>query len=259
MEYTATAREYARLWSPVIRPMGERLIAAMPLRTAGTILDVGTGAGALLPVLRTAAPAALIVGIDRADGMLRLARAASPDVPQAVMDAAELGLRSGAFDAAVLAFVLFHLPDPARGLAEAARILRPGGVAGTTTWGADQLLPASVMWDEELDAEGAEAGTLPGAVRQHALVDTPDKVARLVEAAGLAPVRLWTERFERRWTREALFRLRADFGLYKRRLDTLAEEGRRRCLGRIRARMRRLSSAELVHRPEIIFGLARRP
>ncbi len=256
--YTAAAHDYARLWSPVVQPMGERLVAAMPLAKTMTILDIGTGSGALLPTIRAAAPAALVVGIDRADGMLHLAQSESPATPLAIMDAAQLGLRASAFDAALLAFVLFHLPDPVRGLSEVARVLRPGGVIGATTWGANQLLPGSAIWVEELDAHGAETSALPDAVQQHALMDTPDKVRELMEAAGLLPVRMWTEHLQRRWTWQELFSVRSGYGLYKRRLDTLPEDLRRKCLERIRDRLAHLSSAELVYRPDIIFTLARR-
>ena len=38
-EYASAAPDYERLWSPVIQPMGARLVAAMPLGTAETILD----------------------------------------------------------------------------------------------------------------------------------------------------------------------------------------------------------------------------
>lgn len=46
--YSAAAREYAELWAPVLQPTGERLIAAMTLGGATTVLDLGAGTGALL-------------------------------------------------------------------------------------------------------------------------------------------------------------------------------------------------------------------
>ncbi len=257
--YTRTAADYAALWSPVIRPMGVRLIAAMPLAATRTILDVGTGCGALLPVIRTNAPEARIVGIDRSAGMLSIARSVAPAAGRALMDAERLGLRAAAFDAAVLAFMLFHVPDSVGGLSEIARVLGRGGVAGTTTWVADQLLPRSDMWSEELDASGAGPAALPETVQQHTRMDTPAKVRALMEAAGFQPVRAWAERFERHWTREELFSLRAGHGLFNRRLRTLGEAVRRQCLERIRERMARLAPEELVWRPEIVFAVGQTP
>lgn len=73
--YTQRADAYEALWSPIIRPVGERLIARLPLSsTTMSVVDIGTGAGALLPAIKCAAPSAVIVGVDRSQGMLRLAK-----------------------------------------------------------------------------------------------------------------------------------------------------------------------------------------
>jgi hypothetical protein len=100
--YSASAREYAELWAPVLRPTSERLIAAMPLAGASTVLDLGTGT--LLPGLRAAAPKGRVIGVDRSIGMLREARAREASAPLAAMDLAELGIRESIADAALLAF-----------------------------------------------------------------------------------------------------------------------------------------------------------
>jgi ubiquinone/menaquinone biosynthesis C-methylase UbiE len=255
--YSSAAREYALLWEPVIRPMGERLVRAMPLARAAPVLDVGAGTGALFPALRTAAPHALIVGVDGAEGMLRVARTVSPTTLLVVTDALRLGIRSSAFDAAVLAFMLFLLPDPVGGLVEVARVLRSGGVGGITTWGADQSLPGSAVWDEELSAEGAAPDVRPMAVQQQTLMDTPEKAEVLVERAGLLPFRIWAERFERQWTWEELMLLGAGYGAARRRLDSLSAAAREACLRRVRERLAQLSGSELLYKPEIVFTLAR--
>jgi SAM-dependent methyltransferase len=174
------------------------------------------------------------------------------------MDALRLGIRSSTFDAAVLAFMLFLLPDPVSGLVEIARVLRSGGVVGITTWGADQSLPGSGLWDEELNAEGAAPDVRPAAVQQQALMDTPEKVGAMVEEAGLIPLRIWAERFERRWTWEELMLLGAGYGAARRRLDSLSATAREACLRRVRERLAQLSADELLYRPEIVFTLARR-
>jgi SAM-dependent methyltransferase len=256
--YSASAGDYARLWAPVIGPMGQRLLSALPLGGAAAILDVGAGSGALLSAIRDAAPGARVIGIDRAPGMLAVARAGFPATPLAVMDAQQLGFRSSTFDAAILAFVLFHLPDPLRGLSDVARVLRPGGLAALTTWGANHVLPAVEIWDAELDAAGAKPEVLPDAVQQHASMDAPAKLGGLLEAAGLTPWRLWAERFERGFSWQELLALRSGFGIHRRRLATLGEDERTRCLERIRERAMRVSPRDLVWRPEVICAVARR-
>src|SRR5262245_763573 len=104
--YSANAREYARLWSPVIRPMGRCLLHALPFAGASRILDIGTGVGALVPDIRAMAPEAALVGVDRAEGMLRAA-SEQCRIPRAVMDAQRLAVRTAWADMAVLIFVLF--------------------------------------------------------------------------------------------------------------------------------------------------------
>jgi len=65
MNYSASADGYAEFWSPVIRPLGRRLLEALPWDRANRILDVGTGTGALIHDILSFAPAARVVGIDR--------------------------------------------------------------------------------------------------------------------------------------------------------------------------------------------------
>ena len=254
--YSAEADAYARLWSPVLRPLAQPLLRALPLAGAARVLDVATGTGGLLADVRAAAPGAAVIGVDRAAGMLRVARATS-DSPLAVMDAQRLGLRPASVDVAILAFALFHLPDPVRGLAEVARVLRPGGTIGIATWGDDPPCPAMAAWDEELDDHGAQADPEPSLAR-HEAMNTPGRLRALLTRAGLAPVRVWRARCERRWAREELFALRAGFGARRRRLATIDADRRAACLAAIRERLAALDADAFVYRPEIVFALARR-
>ena len=147
--YSKRALAYDRLWSPVIRPVGERLLGRLPLSRAKNVIDVGTGTGALLPAIRSCAPRASLLGVDRSEGMLQLA-SEKHDGPLRLMDVQELDLPDQSFDVAVVAFVLFHLPDPQRCLNEVFRVLKPAGWVGTATWASEQPPAANAIWDEEL-------------------------------------------------------------------------------------------------------------
>lgn len=72
--YSSHARGYVDSWAPVIRPMGQRLLQALPWDRAKRVLDLGTGAGTHLPGIRRLAKGACVVGVDRSPGMLALAR-----------------------------------------------------------------------------------------------------------------------------------------------------------------------------------------
>jgi ArsR family transcriptional regulator len=89
-------------------------------------LGCGTGqvAAALAPFVKD------VIAVDRSADMLqaahrRLRDVANVDVRRGELEA--LPIQDGALDAATLLLVLHHLPDPAEALAEAARVLRPGG------------------------------------------------------------------------------------------------------------------------------------
>jgi ubiquinone/menaquinone biosynthesis C-methylase UbiE len=99
-------------------------------RPVGRLVDIGTGTGRMLELFAPAADHAL--GVDRSPEMLRLARA---KLGQAGLAAAELRqgdmytlpLPSGSADTVIIHQVLHYAQQPAGAVAEAARLLVPGG------------------------------------------------------------------------------------------------------------------------------------
>jgi ArsR family transcriptional regulator len=109
------------------------IIAALggPDAALGDLVDVGTGTGRMIELLGRRARSAL--GIDRSPEMLRIARnrldAAGLDGARvAAGDMYALPLGPAAADTIVLHQVLHFADDPGAVLAEAARVLRPGGL-----------------------------------------------------------------------------------------------------------------------------------
>ena len=252
--YSQRAQAYDGLWSPVIRPIGERLIARLPL-TADTshVIDVGTGAGSLLPAIQLAAPSAVVVGIDRSQGMLRLAKERH-SCPLALMDVQRLALPANRFEVAIVAFVLFHLPWPEQCLAEVNRVLQPGGSVGTVTWGSETEPPASAIWDDELQAAGARVIQLP-AVDNRDCCDSTQKMTTLLEQAGFVSINVWTESIEHRWRPEDHFdyQLRMSSRL---RLQSLDVQDRESCINRLRDRLFGADRAQYVYRGEVFMATA---
>ena len=97
-------------------------------------LDIGCGNGAFTQLLVQHCVPLTIEGVDPSEGQLAFARErlSTPVFRQG--DAMELPFADDTFDAAVMALVVFFIPDPGRGVAEMARVVRPGGLAAAYAW-----------------------------------------------------------------------------------------------------------------------------
>jgi SAM-dependent methyltransferase len=101
----------------------------------GQVLEVGSGPGRLAVRLAREAPGMTLTGVDISDAMVERAarRAAGAGLSERVQfevgDVAALPLSDGEFDGVVSTHSLYHWSDPARGLAEIHRVLKPGGEA----------------------------------------------------------------------------------------------------------------------------------
>lgn len=100
--------------------MWEAIVAAAP----GRVLEVGPGPGEVAERMQRELGAE-VVAIDVSERMVELARGRGVDAR--VGDVQTLPLPDAEFDLVVAAWVLFHVPDLHRGLADIARVLRPGG------------------------------------------------------------------------------------------------------------------------------------
>lgn len=91
----------------------------------GRVLDLGCGTGRNLPLFGSGVRA---VGLDPCHASLLRARCRAPGVPLVRAGAEALPFRDGVFDTVVSGLVFCSVSDVPRGLAEASRVLAPGGV-----------------------------------------------------------------------------------------------------------------------------------
>jgi len=112
-------------------------------------VDVGCGNGAFTELLCQRHAPAAVDGIDPSEGQLAFARARE-GARQATFhqgDAMALPFGDAVFDAAVMALVIFFVPEPARGVAEMARVVAPGGSVSAYAWDIPGGgFPLDAMW-----------------------------------------------------------------------------------------------------------------
>lgn len=124
--YTLIAPFYDVFLGAVTRaPRSKSLASLLPHAPLDVFIN-GVGTGLDLPHLP---PQHRYVGLDLTPGMLRRATRRREDLQfRAVQgDAQRLPFADASFDTAVLHLILAVVPEPARCLAETARVLRPGG------------------------------------------------------------------------------------------------------------------------------------
>jgi ubiquinone/menaquinone biosynthesis C-methylase UbiE len=99
-------------------------------------IDVGCGNGAFTELLVERCAPVEVQGIDPSEGQLAFARTrpATRSVGFRQGDAVALPYAADRFDAAIMALVVVFVPDPAKGIAEMVRVVRPDGMVATYVW-----------------------------------------------------------------------------------------------------------------------------
>ena len=149
--YSATGAAWQRGPGRVYDHLAEVLVAASPISLAGRrVLDVGAGTGAASRAIARAG--GRVIAVDLAEGMLRVDQ--GQRAPAAVADGRGLPVATDSCGAVVAAFSYNHVPDPHLALAEAARVVAPGGVVLVSAYAEDDGHPVKAA----ADAAAAEAG-----------------------------------------------------------------------------------------------------
>lgn len=135
------ARQSIYRWQRPQVDLSELIGAALaPVPGGALVGDLGCGNGALLARVRAACPDLRCLALDLSEGMLREVDGAARVCGS--LDA--LPVADAALDAALAMHTLYHLPDPARGIAELRRAVRPGGTLVASTNSATNL---AELWD----------------------------------------------------------------------------------------------------------------
>jgi ubiquinone/menaquinone biosynthesis C-methylase UbiE len=188
------AAGYDRSVGEMTRRIVPSLLRAADLTPGMRVLDIASGTGlAAKAALAAVGPTGHVTAADISPAMVTKARQrldGLPNVSFAIEDGQQLSFDDASFDAVVCNMGLMYFPDPARGLAESCRVLRPGGrLAGSVFTRADRALVGGLVRAAVArrdPAKAAEAAHFYSAGEER-------RLRALFEAAGLREVETATE------------------------------------------------------------------
>ena len=155
--WQGAARRYDDAFGSLTRQAIDPLLDAAQVLAGARVLDVASGPGYAAAV--AAQRGAQVTALDFSGAMVEMARSQNPGIEFREGDAAELPFKDGSFDAVVMNFGMLHLAQPERAVAEAFRVLCPGGRYAFTVWTKPE--------------EAVGFGIVLDAIRKHGNPDVP--------------------------------------------------------------------------------------
>lgn len=178
----AAYEHYMGVWSQLV---GDRFLEWLQPSTQQRWVDVGCGNGAFTDLLMRRCAPASVLGVDPSPQQLAFAQTRFHGGTARFQqgDAMALPLPDQSVDHAVMALVIFFVPEPSRGVAEMARVVQPGGRASAYGW---DLMGGGFPW------AAMQAG-LPSVGRSPILPPSPhaanlDVLPALWQEAGFVDV-----------------------------------------------------------------------
>jgi ubiquinone/menaquinone biosynthesis C-methylase UbiE len=254
---TVDSRAYDRYvgrWSRLFVP---NLIAAAGIEAGHRVLDVSTGTGeAAIYALPLVGASGIVIGADIAPAMLKSARERlhDPLFQPVAADGQALPFQDGSFDAVLCQLGLQFFLNPAQGLKEFQRVLRPGGSAAVCTISTPDRAP---MWGILAEAVGSRlpeqrevlnlSFALADQARVHSLFTDAGfqrvKVERVQQKASIGS-------FDEYWEP-----IEAGTGSIPQIYAALSEQQRRAVRDEVRAGLSRfMSNGKLVMSVEMLIG-----
>ncbi len=126
------ANGYAAAFDKATRLVATRLADAVGAKSGSNALDLCTGHGVVAAEL--VSRGSNVTGLDFSAPMISLAEVAVPDAMFVQGDAMSMAFADASFDAVTIGFGVPHFPDPVKGLAEVARVMKPCGRLAFSIW-----------------------------------------------------------------------------------------------------------------------------
>src|SRR5262249_9396116 len=175
------ANKYDSTWATSTRQFIAPLLDAANVSAKMSILDVGCGPGYVSSA--AAERGATPIGFDFSKEMIGIAKKMFPKIEFREGDAQNLSFPDKTFDRVVANFALLHLANPERAMAEAARVLKPGGRFAFTTWAKISENPFVKLVDDAVQAHANLDVDLPPGPPFY-LFENENEFRKALERAG---------------------------------------------------------------------------
>jgi SAM-dependent methyltransferase len=184
VSFDVPADAYGRFMGRFSEPLAEAFADLVRARHGMRALDVGCGPGALTARLVDRLGADAVAAVDPSPSFVSAVRSRLPDVDVRQGTAEGLPFGDAEFDLCLAQLVVHFMTDPVAGIAQMARVTRPGGTVGACVWDhAGERGPLSDFWRavRRLDPSAHDESGLAGARAGH--------LVELFTAAGLGGAR----------------------------------------------------------------------
>jgi SAM-dependent methyltransferase len=183
VSFDVAADAYGSFMGRYSEPLAAEFLDLLDLRSGDRVLDVGCGPGALTQQLVDRLGLGAVSAVDPSAPFVAAVQARLPGIDVGRAAAESLPFGDDAFDCAMAQLVVHFMKDPVAGLAEMARVTKPGGLVAANVWDhAGGGGPLSLFWGAvtALDPQARNESALAGARQGH--------LVELFERAGLRDV-----------------------------------------------------------------------
>ncbi|HEX5078787.1 MAG TPA: methyltransferase domain-containing protein [Geminicoccaceae bacterium] len=209
----SAADVYEEFFVPALfAPWPGRVAQAAGIAPGHAVLDVACGTGVLArEAAKRVQPGGEVIGLDRNEGMLAVARREAPAIAWRLGQAEALPFPDGRFDAVVSQFGLMFFEDRGLALTEMWRVLKPAGRLAVAVWDALERTPGYLAMTELLQrlfgARIAEALRAPFCLGNTAALaglaaqaGIPAKIATHADVARFPSIEAWVRTDVKGWT-----------------------------------------------------------
>jgi ubiquinone/menaquinone biosynthesis C-methylase UbiE len=139
--WDAAASHYHAGWEQQLKPAQDTLLRMVDVQPGQSVIETASGSGMVTQRLANAiGPEGRVIATDLSQGMIddllnRMDACKVGNVTASRMPAEKLDQPDNAFDSAICALGLMYTPDPAKAVAEMARVVVPGGTVAALVWG----------------------------------------------------------------------------------------------------------------------------